>query len=199
MLSMLLYGISILFSPGPVTLIALNKGIRRTFKESFGFYLSIGVATYLLIVVYSFIGSQWIKPAYMTVLTFAGCAYLFYLSYKMFHHESDMEESTNEHHIGFKEGFLIQLLNPKATLAALPIATIQYPMNSITGSEVLLVSIIFLVLGCLSPCLYAFVGQYFTKWMTSKKALGRVNKAMALLLCMVSVIMLYEGVFVGMK
>lgn len=192
MISMILYGISILFSPGPVTLVALNKGLRKQFNTSFGYFVSIGVATYLLLIIYGFTGQKLIKKEYLTYIGILGCLYMFRLSYQMFNHSVNLNE---KHHktLGFKEGFLMQFLNPKASLATLPIATIQYPMNDISGISILWISLIFLTLGIFSPALYCFVGQYSSKYLVKGLWINRFNKGMALLLSGVALIILIES------
>lgn len=195
MLSMILYGISILFSPGPVVVMALNKGINNQFRKGIPFYLSIGISTYCLIVLYSLVGSTFVSPLFIKILTILGCLYLLFLSYKLFFHNHETQETTDSQ-IGFKGGFLMQLLNPKATIAALPIATIYYPLNQIRAGEIWLVSLLFLLLGVLSPLLYGLLGHYFTKWITSNSRLKTINRLMAGLLAVVSVMMFYEGVMV---
>ncbi len=68
MLSIMLYGISILFSPGPVTLIAVNKGMHKELQSSWGFFVSIGLATYLLLLIYGYTGNQFKLPASQSVV-----------------------------------------------------------------------------------------------------------------------------------
>lgn len=191
MAAMILYGISILFSPGPVTLVAVNKGMRRQFTQSFGYHLSIGTATYLLMLFYGYTGQQLIKKEYLTYVGILGCLYMFWLSYKMFSHSIRLAGSSNRS-IGFRQGFIMQFLNPKASLAALPIATIQYPLNGIEGPAILWTSLIFFAMGVLSPALYCFAGQYMTRFIQQEAWLNRFNKGMAVMLSCVACVILLE-------
>lgn len=192
MLGIILYGISILFSPGPVTLVSLNKGLNKSFRNSIPFFVSIGIATYLLLILYGFAGDLLIKDSYLAVISVLGCGYMVYLSIKMFRHSIHLQDQEGRH-IGFKEGFLMQFLNPKATLAALPIATMQFPTNNIDGFKIPLVSLLFLFMGILSPMLYALIGRYASRWITKPGWINVFNKGMAVLLFTVALTILYES------
>lgn len=191
MISIILYGISILFSPGPVTLVALSKGLNRQFETSVGYFVSIGTATYILLLFYGYTGEKIIKKEHFIYISVLGCLYMLYLSYKMFRHRVAVKSpEKNQRQIGFKEGLFMQLFNPKASLATLPIATLQYPMNDISGHNIAVVSLIFLALGILSPGLYCFIGQYFSRFITDERWLNRFNKSMAAVLAMVAIVIM---------
>ena len=193
MTAMILYGISILFSPGPVTLVALSKGLRGQFKQSTGYYVSIGLATYLLILIYGYTGQHLIKKEYLSYVGILGCLYMLWLSHKMFLHNINVSEQSHKA-MGFREGFIMQFLNPKASLAALPLATVQFPMLGIDGHEILLMSLIFFIMGIASPALYCFAGQYFSRFIRQEKLLNRFNKGMAVMLSAVAVFIFLETV-----
>lgn len=202
MLSILLYGISILFTPGPVTMLSMNQGFNRRFKETIGFFISIGVATFSLFIIYGYTGEQLIKEEYLIYISILGGLYILYLSYKVFTHNITIADSTAENSlpvtktISFKDGFIMQFINPKASLAALPLATISFPANNITGINIFLVSCLFLVLGILAPALYCFIAQYFSKFIHKQIWLNLINKSMALVLSVIALNILYEHVFI---
>lgn len=200
MISIILYGFSILFSPGVVTVVSVNKGLNKRFRKSIGFFLSIGVATYILLLFYAFTGERLIKKEYLSIISILGCSYMFYLSYKMFRHKVNIDESdTTEDNLGFKQGLFMQLFNPKASLAALPIATMQYPLHNITGTQIALFSIIFLVFGILSPALYCAMGQYFSRFIRNGNWLSTFNKVMATLLFVIASSIFYEMVILKLS
>lgn len=197
MWSIILYGISILFSPGPVTLLALNKGLNGQFGKSIGYFTSIGVATYCLLLFYGYAGEQLIKKEYLMVIGILGCSYMFFLSFKMFRHTIHVnDKASDSHNQGFKQGFLLQFFNPKASLAALPIATMQYPTHQITGISIAAFSAIFILLGFLSPALYCLIGQYFSNIIKTSKWLNGFNKIMASLLFVIALSILYDTVII---
>ncbi len=194
MLSIILYGISILFSPGPVTLVAVNKGIHKELKSSWGYFFSIGLATYILLLIYGYTGNQFIKKEHLTFIGILGFIFMMYLSLQLFKKSSTKSLSNkdmNSHQsMGFREGFALQLFNPKASLATLPIALIQYPAANISGIKIALISLIFLGFGILSPLLYCLLGQFAASFIKSPKWLGLFNKGMAILLALVALTML---------
>ncbi len=116
---------------------------------------------------------------------------MLYLSFQMFRksssHDFSDKDSKGYKTMGFKEGLALQFFNPKASLAALPIALLQYPAAHISGVQIGLVSLIFLCLGILSPLLYCILGQFAASFITNSKWIGRFNKGMALILALVAV------------
>ncbi len=196
MLSIILYGISILFSPGPVTLIAVNKGIHKELKTSWGYFISIGIATYALLLIYGYTGNQFIKKDYLPIIGILGFIFMIYLSLQMFKKPTpknfSIKTMPTHRSMGFKEGLALQFFNPKASLAALPIALVQYPGVDISGIKIALVSLIFLGFGILSPLLYCLLGQFASSFIKSTRWLGLFNKGMALLLAFVAVTILID-------
>lgn len=192
MITMFLYGISILFSPGPVTILCIHQGLNRQFKQSIGFCIGVGLATFILFVLFGFTGSFFVKKEYLFYLSIIGGAYICYLAYKIFTHEVVLDSNGPSNEIRLKHGLMMQLFNPKAALAALPIATISFPANNITGMQIVLVSSVFLGLGFLSPFTYAYVGQFFSEFIQSTKTLRIFNKCMAILLAGVGVMLIFH-------
>lgn len=74
-----------------------------------------------------------------------------------------MHAEEDERLLTIKERFLIHILNPKATLATLPIATIHFPANQIKGVSIFIFSLVLSMMGAGAPASYALVGQYFSK------------------------------------
>lgn len=195
MLEMLLYGISVMYTPGPVTLLSVNQGLNKKFKSSIGFFAGVGVAMFLLLTVYGYTGEKLIKPEYLIYISLIGGCYIIYLAYKVFKSKIEVDDKAKDKNVTFKDGFLMQLFNPKATLAALPIATINYPVNNITGFKIIIVSFIFMFIVFGSPALYCLLGQFFSNIIKNKKVLRIFNKTMAFLLLYVAFTILRDHVY----
>ncbi|MEX1376038.1 MAG: LysE family translocator [Eubacteriales bacterium] len=195
MLSMFLFGISIMYTPGPVTLLSLNQGINKRFKNTRGFFLGIGVAIFALLIIYGYTGEKLIKPEYLIYISIIGAGYIIYLAIKIFKSKVEIDYSHSEKTLTFKNGFLMQFFNPKATLAALPIATINFPANNITGAGILLCSFIFMIIVIGSPALYCIVGQFFSRIIKNEKTLKIFNRIMSVVLLYVAFSILKDHVY----
>lgn len=196
MISMMLYGISVLFTPGPVTLLSVNQGFKKRFLQSKWFYFGVGLATFLLFLIYGYTGEKFIKEDYLFYISIIGSLYILFLSIKIFRHPVDLRdssESTNAD-IGFRDGFLMQFFNPKASLVALPVASINFPANNITGMAILSMSLIFFFLAILSPALYCFSGQFLSRYICNVKLMNAINKSLALILAFVGLQIFMEHV-----
>ncbi len=51
MLQMILYGIGIMYTPGPINLIGLNLGLNKKFKQSIGYFFGVGFAMLILFLI----------------------------------------------------------------------------------------------------------------------------------------------------
>jgi cysteine/O-acetylserine efflux protein len=195
MLAMFLYGISIMYTPGPVTLVCINQGLNKRFKNSIGFFIGVGVAMFALLLIFGYTGEKLIKPQYLIYISLIGGLYIIYLAYKVYQSKIDIDSATSERNLSFKDGFLMQFFNPKAILAALPLATINYPANHITGFGIFWTSFIFMFIVIGSPTLYCLLGQFFSRIIKSGKVLSIFNKIMAVVLLYVAFTILYDHVY----
>lgn len=195
MFTMFIYGISILFTPGPVTLLSVSQGFQKKFKHTLAFCTGVGLATFLLFIIYGYTGSRLIKEEHLTYIGALGSIYILYLSIKIFRHQVSFDDaSSSKDTLNFRDGFFMQFFNPKASLVALPVATINFPANGITGTGILIVSSAFLLMGIASPALYCYSGQYLSRFIRDTRMLNLFNKAMAIVLAYVAASIFYEHV-----
>lgn len=106
-------------SPGPDFAIVTRYGLSGSRKASM--YASLGIATALVVhVTYCLLGVAVLlqtSPALFTAIRVCGSLYLGYLGIKMFFPgEKQQAVSPDIHRKAFTNGFLVNLLNPKATL-----------------------------------------------------------------------------------
>ncbi|WP_017754001.1 LysE family translocator [Calidifontibacillus oryziterrae] len=202
MLEMFLYGIGVMYTPGPVNLLGANQGFNKKFKSSFSFFVGVGVAMFLLFIIYGYSGEKLIKKEYLIYISLVGSCYIIYLAYKIYTEKIEIHPSSKNNTITFKDGFLMQLFNPKASLTALPIATINFPANNITGINIAFMSFLFMVLVIGAPSTYCILGQFFSKLIKNNGILMFFNKIMAILLIYVAFTILKDHVYyvlIGLK
>lgn len=186
MLQMLLYGIGIMYTPGPVNIMGLTLGLNKKFKNSIGFFTGVGIAMFILFFVYGYTGEKLIKKEYLIYTSVIGGIYIFYLAIKELKEDVTIEKKLRKKSLTLKDGFIMQIVNPKASLAALPIATINFPANNINGIKIMIMSIIFGLLVIGAPSMYCLFGQFFSDLIKRKKILLIYNKIMGVILLYVA-------------
>ena len=194
MLEMFLYAIAVAFSPGPVNILGLNQGMNNKTADSISFFSGISVAMITLFTFFGFTGEKFIKKEYLFYISLVGSFYMFYLARKIFTSEVDIKTEQNLKKLAFKDGFLMQLFNPKGMLSCLPIATIHFPANNITGSKILFISLILSSIAFSSPLFYSIIGETFNKMVSSNKFINIFNKVMSILLVVVAINILKDHV-----
>ena len=193
MLEMFLYGVGVMYTPGPVNITGLYLGLTNKFTRSFGFFYGVGIAMLTLFLIYGYLGEALIKDSYLIYISLFGSAYILFLAFKVFRSIVRIEEKSMEV-LSFKDGFFMQFLNPKATLATLPIATIHFHTNNITGVNILYISIILSLIVIGAPSSYAVIGQFLNKKIKSDKFFRAINIGMSFVLFYVAIDIFIEHV-----
>lgn len=183
---MLLYGIGIMYTPGPVNIMGLTLGLNKKFKNSIGFFTGVGIAMFILFFIYGYTGEKFIKKEYLLFTSIIGSIYIFYLAIKVFKEDVCLDDTLRKNSFTLKDGFIMQIVNPKASLAALPIASINFPANNINGINIMIMSVIFGLLVIGAPSLYCIFGQLFSDLIKQKKFLLIFNKIMGIILLYVA-------------
>ncbi len=201
MLEIFLYGIGVMYSPGPVNIMGFNEGLKGKFFESMWFFGGVGAAMLILCIALGFLGEYIVKESALPYLATIGCAYIVYLAYKIYRSTSELDISADRQDIdaskttlGFSNGLLIQLLNPKAMLALVPITTIMFPAPGVIGSQILWYAAAIGLLAMWAPGSYSYIGALINKRGPSRNFLKAFNYFMVLLLLGSAAILFYENV-----
>jgi threonine/homoserine/homoserine lactone efflux protein len=190
------YAIGIMYTPGPVNLLGLHSGLNKGTRSHLGFFIGVGSAMFILFVLLGYLGFQLIDPQILPYISLAGCVYILYVAWKVANASVDLAVSDRgTKSLGFRDGLFIQLLNPKALLATLPISTMQFPSVGITGSSILVWSGLLGILAFGAPTSYSLVGSILGKGISNPRFFRVFNLTMAALLIYVSLSIGYEHVF----
>ena len=194
MLQMIFYSITIMYTPGPVTITAANIGLNRKFKDGLPFYAGVSLAIFVLYILIGYFGSLFLTSHDLWPISLIGGIYMLYLAFKIFKSDIDFNKSFFAK-IGFRDGFLMQFFNPKAIIAVIPVVTIYFPQLNITGIKIFYMAIFFTILVFGAPSLYAIIGQFFSHIFNNKKMILFFNKIMALILIYIALSTLYHYVY----
>lgn len=188
MLEIFAYAIGIMYTPGPINLLGLQSGINNKTTAHLGFFAGVASAMLLLFLLLGYVGIELIPAKILPVLSFAGCLYILYIAVRIAKTQVNFDnQTTSTKPLTFSNGLFMQLLNPKALAATLPITTIQFPAAGIAGSSIVLWSCILALLAFGAPASYSLAGQAIGKHMTHATYFKIINLLMAALLVVVAV------------
>ncbi len=189
------YAIGVMYTPGPVNLLGLHSGLNRNTRSHLGFFIGVGMAMFILFVMLGFIGLKVINPQVLPFISLAGCLYILHIAWKVAGANVELSQDTSDSNsLSFRDGLFMQLLNPKALVATLPVSTIQFPSVGITGSAIVLWSLVLAILAFGAPTGYSLAGLVLGKRISNPSYFKVFNLLMAALLVYVSLTIGFEHV-----
>ena len=188
------YAIGIMYTPGPINLLGLSSGLNKQTRSHLGFFIGVGSAMFILFVLLGYLGLQVINPQFLPYVSLIGCGYILYIAWKVAKAKVQVSDTSADASLSFFDGLFMQLLNPKALVATLPIATIQFPSADITGAAIVFWSLILAILAFGAPTSYSLAGLVLGKQVSRTGVFNVFNKLMAVLLVYVALMIAYEHV-----
>ncbi|WP_300542758.1 LysE family transporter [uncultured Pseudoalteromonas sp.] len=188
------YAIGIMYTPGPINLLGLSSGLNKQTRSHLGFFIGVGSAMFILFVLLGYLGLQVINPQFLPYVSLIGCGYILYIAWKVAKAKVQVNDTSADASLSFFNGLFMQLLNPKALVATLPIATIQFPSADITGAAIVFWSFILAILAFGAPTSYSLAGLVLGKQVSRPGVFNVFNKLMAVLLVYVALMIAYEHV-----
>ena len=188
------YAIGIMYTPGPINLLGLSSGLNKQTRSHLGFFIGVGSAMFILFVLLGYLGLQVINPQFLPYVSLIGCGYILYIAWKVAKAKVQVSDTSADASLSFFDGLFMQLLNPKALVATLPIATIQFPSADITGAAIVFWSLILAILAFGAPTSYSLAGLMLGKQVSRPGVFNMFNKFMAVLLVYVALMIAYEHV-----
>jgi len=197
MVEILAYAFGIMYTPGPVNLLSLNEGLNGRSRASLGFCIGVGLAMLGLFLLFGYTGAWLVNSTYQLLISALGCSYIFYLGWKIARASVQLDDqgSEDKQALTFRHGLLMQLLNPKAPVAILPIVTVQFPAAGISGTSIALWSILLSFMAFGAPGSYLLMGSRLGQLIRKPAYFHVFNSAMALLLFYVAAQISYQQVY----
>lgn len=197
-MEIVLYAFTVMYTPGPVNLLGLNTGLTSPFGKVWGFFAGVALAIFCWFAVIGYAGQQFIVQGLIPWIALAGSAYILYLAWKIFRatppDTAEGQPPSTAPTPGFRDGFIMQLLNPKNTLLVVPITTVMFPGRGITDASLILSSLAIALGGGGAPALYFLAGRRIGARITQARYVRRCNSVMAGLLVVVALLMLCDYV-----
>lgn len=196
MLGILIFCIGIMYTPGPVNLLSVNCGIQKKYTKHIPFCIGVGGALFFWFMITGYAGNVIVSDNLIPVLSFLGGIFILYLACKLISSKTDFKTNENcSPTLKMRDGFLMQLLNPKSFMVVLPVTTVQFPAVGIHAEAITIWSTGLAILGFGAPLVYAFGGTELAKYITTGPYLRFFNILMGILLIALAVNMFYDNVY----
>lgn len=188
MTDIIIYAFGVMYTPGPVNAIGLNYGIQKQ-TRIMGFFSGVAVAMFILFFSVALIGEKMMNTSLLKGTSVVGSLYILWLAYKIYCSEVGAKKNTQPRILTFRDGLLMQLLNPKGITVALPVAMVQFPAAEITGVALFTWCVGLAVFAFGAPWSYFVFGRLLGRNINQSRYLTLINKLMALFLLFVAVSM----------
>ncbi len=199
MLGILLFAIGVMYTPGPVNILSLNSGAQKRFRAHIPFCFGVASALWIWFMLIGYTGSMIVNDTLLPVIAVAGVCFILYLTYKILSSKvEDVGKNATVTVLTYKDGLLMQLLNPKSMLVVLPVTTVQFPAAGIDGVWIAIWSVCLGTLGFGAPFAYAACGAYVSRYFRGNTYLKVMNVIMGLMLLAVAADMAYAHVYLAL-
>lgn len=182
---LLTYYFVMFMTPGPnnamLALSGIKFGFRKTIPHMIG--IPLGHTTQILLVCFG-LGTIFQQfPEVQQLLKFIGCAYLFYLAYKMIGSLNfKAQNNSSGRPMKIYEALLFQFLNPKAWVVALTVVTVFFPNSENFIKGTLFVSLSAPLMCFFSVVTWAGFGHSIRLFIKNEKIKKFIEILMAVLL-----------------
>ena len=189
-LSMAAFALVASLSPGPVNLVGFNTGLTHGWRPALWHVAGATLGFVVLLVGLGLheVLAAW--PALLWILRVAGALFLLYLAWKLARASGDLGSGAVAACPGFRDGALLQWLNPKAWLAAA--AGVALFVGEDRGRLALFAGL-YLVICFASLACWAVAGQWLRGRALTPGRLRLLNRALATLLVLCAASLLWEG------
>lgn len=171
------------FTPGPNNISSAAMGALHGFKKTLNYLLGI-TAGFLLVMFICAVASSWVLhlfPGIESLLRYIGAAYTLYLAYGILRASYGFE-SEGAKPLGFANGFLLQLFNPKLIFYGLTLfSTYLAPISSRLIQLIFAVILLALLSFC-SISVWAAFGSVIKRYMHDPRARLALNVGLSVLL-----------------
>ncbi len=191
-----IYVFCVMYSPGPVNILAMHQAVSGRRRSVFMFCLGVGMAMFTGLLLLGTIGEALVSDRFLTVIAIAGSAYILYLALQFWTAwPRPNAGGPSGKPLGLRTGFLLQLLNPKGFIVILPVTTVMFPAAGIEGRQIAFVGALISFGAIGAPGLYAVAGAMIGQRFTESRLFRWFNRATAVMLVFVACSIIYDFFF----
>lgn len=190
-IAFLLFSVAMSLTPGAgnVTLLSISNRYGFTTALPFVAGTNFGVLIVFVGASAGVISVLTLYPQIYTLMKYAGAAYLLYIAWGMAKFTLT-ETSADEKISGFTAGTLIQVLNPKAWIAAMTVFSQFTVASSNYLVQTATIIFVFVLVTVLCTLAWAYFGTLLKKLLKSPRQLVIVNRSLAMMLVVSVAVML---------
>ena len=174
-ITLMLFLFPLAYSPGPGNMFFAANGARFGFSKTMAANAGYHIATWIATIAIG-LGFGWIAtelPAFLTVIKYAGSAYVLYLAWCLVR-AGAIGGDADPRHAGFLDGVILLVLNPKAYLIIALMFT-QFTEPETRVAVVLWIASVFTVNNLIAFSLWAYVGDRLAAAFRSDTQARRLN------------------------
>jgi len=198
MLSLASFVIITTFTPGPNNLSSASMGISYGYQRTLQYLLGIMCGFFTLLLLSGWASSFLLDsfPAFEGVLRIFGALYILWLAWHTLRVNYAFEEKEQEP-MGFLQGFLLQILNPKGIVYGLTLYSTFLVDRVESLFQLILSALILACVAFVSVSIWTLFGAGIRKYLSNEKIKRIMNIALSLLLVWVAVDI--SGIFRAFK
>ncbi|HOR42762.1 MAG TPA: LysE family translocator [Atribacterota bacterium] len=180
------------YTPGPANITCASLGIKHGLKESINFVYGSALGFTVMSLLAGLFSNLLLSivPSLASIMRWVGAAYILYLAYHMLKTDYSFAQNNNQTEIkplGFKYGFLIQLVNPKSIIFLLTLYTTFLYSAVEQTSFIFIFALILGLIGFGSNLLWTFLGAGISQLLNQERIKKIVNLVLALILVYLAV------------
>ncbi len=171
------------FTPGPNNISSAAMGVLHGYRRTLNYLFGITCGFLLVISICALISATVLSvfPGLESIVRYVGAAYLLYLAYGILKASYSFEGETVKP-LGFVNGFLLQLLNPKLLVFGLTLFSTFFAALSRQPAQLGAVIVGLALTAFVAISLWAAFGTLISKYLHHPRARLALNVVLALLL-----------------
>jgi cysteine/O-acetylserine efflux protein len=171
------------FTPGPNNISSAAMGALHGFRKTLNYLVGITVG-FLLVMSICAVASSWVLhlfPGVESLLRYIGAAYTLYLAYSILKASYSFEGESAKP-LGFANGFLLQLFNPKLIIYGLTLFSTYLAPISANFIQIIFAVILLALISLCAIAVWAAFGSVIKRYMHHPRARVALNVGLAVFL-----------------
>ena len=193
MLATLTFALITTFTPGPNTISSHAMGLNYGYRKSLPYFSGIATGFFSIMLLSAALATilQQLMPSVVTYLTIAGSLYILYLAYHVFTSSYSFSQTVVKP-LGYSNGLLLQLLNPKVIILGLTVYSTFLRDMARTPFNLVASALCFTLMSFSALSTWALFGMGISCLLRTEHTRKVVNAALALLLVYTAVRMVWS-------
>ena len=166
----------LVFSPGPANIVFAMSGMRQGVRRSIPLLVGVDIVFVIisLLVGFGFGGILMLYPNLIFAFQLAGSMYIVYLAYK-FIKTKDAEATSSKAVFTFKDGVILQSLNPKGWTALFLMYSALLDGSFDYNAQIIALVVMLMILNVSAHFVWLVAGSRIAKWTSNEKVETALN------------------------